>query len=337
MLKRHKDERRAAIHDFYARLFGVEPRKKHNVFGGYPVANTRRKNSDLPMDPPPRPPRRSGAYDDPDDVYAPEPADRTQALSDGLEDRDDDDDDDDRDRGRAADDDGDDDFVSDNDGASPTGAATRHLDELADLLVAAHPGEINKAAALRWLLYTQPGRTMLARTHHYLHKKEEEPMNLISIAKQHGWRTLCKHLIENGTGPCSEEEITSMLTSIAQKSYPDLKPDQAFSKLYSSQTPDGELARRTTTAARDTAFASRYTTLEKAAPGMPGRATLQPRLGNPGSVKTALAALQELVDAQRAQNPALSESAAWQIVYTHPKNRALAEQERRENRPVAGW
>jgi hypothetical protein len=51
--------------------------------------------------------------------------------------------------------------------------------------------------------------------------------------------------------------------------------------------------------------------------------------------RSALDELQELVDAQRAANPALSESEAWLRVYEHPDNRELAQRERLENRPVA--
>jgi hypothetical protein len=48
--------------------------------------------------------------------------------------------------------------------------------------------------------------------------------------------------------------------------------------------------------------------------------------------------LQRLVDEQRKNFPALSESQAWQRVYEHPDNAELAQRERNENRPVAtGW
>jgi len=74
---------------------------------------------------------------------------------------------------------------------------------------------------------------------------------------------------------------------------------------------------------------------------MPGRATLTPRLTGGAAAravdnpKSALDELQALVDQQRAVNPALSESQAWQRVYEHPDNQALAARERAENRPVA--
>jgi hypothetical protein len=78
--------------------------------------------------------------------------------------------------------------------------------------------------------------------------------------------------------------------------------------------------------------------------GTPGRATLTPRVSgfsgkpaqqNVDDPKTALAQLQELVDAQRAQHPELSEAGAFARVYLDPANKDLAARERAENRPVA--
>jgi hypothetical protein len=115
-------------------------------------------------------------------------------------------------------------------------------------------------------------------------------------------------------------------------------------KLFEAQDERGIVLRKAIAVARDAQFVSRTSTLSKAAAGMPGRATLQPRVtgvraaravDNP---KSALEELQSLVDAQRAANPALSESMAWQRVYEHPDNVQLAQREREENRPVStGW
>jgi hypothetical protein len=51
--------------------------------------------------------------------------------------------------------------------------------------------------------------------------------------------------------------------------------------------------------------------------------------------KSALAQLQALVDAQRAQNPTLSEAQVFAQVYAN--NPSLAKQERLENSPKASW
>lgn len=178
--------------------------------------------------------------------------------------------------------------------------------------------------------------------------------SLIDIAKRSGWRTLCKHFVENGTGTFSEAEVTEMLTAVARKAHPDLKPEQAFAKLYSAQSPDGELMRRATMAARDAQFASR--TASKAGStfhaggdgyfyggGEPGRATLAPRVAGGADARAinnprkALDQLKALADEQRRQNPTLSEAGAFARVYADPKNKDLAARERAENRPQSGW
>jgi hypothetical protein len=157
--------------------------------------------------------------------------------------------------------------------------------------------------------------------------------SLSDVVKRYGWQAVCKQLVENGTGSFSEAEVTEMLTVAAQKAYPGERPDVAFAKLYCG--PDGELARRTTLAARDAGFISRTKT-EKAA-------TLQPRVVGGADAravnqpKAALAALQELVDEQRRQHPTLTEAGAWDKVYTDPANREIVNRERAENRPTAGW
>jgi hypothetical protein len=128
--------------------------------------------------------------------------------------------------------------------------------------------------------------------------------------------------------------------------------------LFEAQDERGLAARSAIAAARDAGFASRMSTTSKAAgssshylagdadyftgSGAPGRATLAPRqvggaaarsVNNP---KSALDQLNELVAEQRRSDPTLTEAGAFAQVYA--KNPSLAEQERRENRPVAtGW
>ena len=190
-------------------------------------------------------------------------------------------------------------------------------------------------------------------------KEKTMKSQLIDLAKRHGWRAVCKNFVERGSAAdvFSETEVTEMLTAVARKMHPDLRPDQAFSKAYSAQTPDGELMRRTTMAARDAQFASRTATMSKAGSsafhaggegyfgpqGSPGRATLQPRVTggraaqNVNAPKSALDQINELVAEQRKNHPELSESGAFAAVYTDPKNANLAAKEREENRPTASW
>jgi hypothetical protein len=177
---------------------------------------------------------------------------------------------------------------------------------------------------------------------------------LVGLAKRYGWQAVAKQFAENGTGSFSEAEVTAFLTAVAQKAFPGESSDVAFSKAFSAPTADGELMRRTTMAARDAQFLSKVggsTPHFLAAPddgpkGTPGRASLRPRVSgfsgggraqNVDDPKTALAQLQELVDAQRAQHPELSEAGAFARVYLDPANKDLAARERAENRPTAAW
>jgi hypothetical protein len=156
------------------------------------------------------------------------------------------------------------------------------------------------------------------------------------VVKRYGITAFCKS-VEKGDVSVSEHALCKLIEEAANRE------NTSFSKLFEAQDERGIVLRKAIMAARDAQFVSRTSTMSKAAAGMPGRATLTPRVtggraaravDNP---KSALAELQALVDEQRAQNPALSESAAWLAVYTHPDNVELAQRERAENRPTAAW
>jgi hypothetical protein len=196
---------------------------------------------------------------------------------------------------RADDADADDDEATNNDGADPNGAPTKHLNDLVDQL-----------------------------------KKEQTTMDLMTIAKQHGVRAVCKHIVEHGISGVSEHEVTAMLTKAAQRSYPDVRPDQAFAKAYSAQTPDGELMRRAVETVKQQQFLSKVATLTPRVTG--GRAAMD--IGNPRDV---LDDIQKLVAEQRRQHPELSQAQAFARVYEDPANKDLASRERAQNRPTASW
>jgi hypothetical protein len=159
---------------------------------------------------------------------------------------------------------------------------------------------------------------------------------LSAVAKKYGVHALAKS-VAAGNVSVSEHELTQLISEQAKRE------GTSFVKLFEAQDEAGATLRKAIAAARDQQFLSRTTTMSKAE-GVPGRATLTPRSSgfsgggraqNVDAPKTALAALQELVDAQRAANPALSESEAWLRVYEHPGNIELALRERAENRPGA--
>lgn len=173
----------------------------------------------------------------------------------------------------------------------------------------------------------------LERAESAMKEKNMRPHSMSDVVKKYGILALCKS-VERGGVSISEHELTTLISEHAQRT------GTTFAKLFEAQDEQGVTLRKAIVAARDAQFLSRTTTMSKAE-GMPGRATLAPRVTGGRAAqrvddpRSALEELQKLVDAQRAANPALSESAAWLSVYTDPKNAELAARERAENRPVA--
>jgi len=145
-------------------------------------------------------------------------------------------------------------------GASPTGAATRHLSDLADLLTEAGGGEFDRAAALRFLLHTQAGRTLAARTSRHKRarqQKEQTTMKsrdqeLTDMVKRHGIISVCKRIVEHEPF-VSEHELTKMIGDAVERR-PGESSAQAFSRAFSERSPDGVLMRKAIMATRDAQF-----------------------------------------------------------------------------------
>jgi hypothetical protein len=139
---------------------------------------------------------------------------------------------------------------------------------------------------------------------------------------------ICKTMDEGNAFGLAEHDLVALIDNYAKRH------GTTFAKLFEAQDDTGLALRKAVDICKNEQFLSRTS---KAA-GMPGRATLTPRVTagfQPDNPKSALDEVQALVDQQRAANPALSESQAWQRVYEHPDNAALAARERAENRPVA--
>jgi hypothetical protein len=149
------------------------------------------------------------------------------------------------------------------------------------------------------------------------------------VVKKYGIAAFCKS-VELGDVRVSEFELTKLIGEHAART------GTTFSKLFEAQNEQGVTLRKAIAAARDAGWLEKTSTMSKAA-------TLAPRVTggraaqNVNAPKAALAALQELVDQQRAANPALPESQAWSRVYQDPANQTLAARERAENRPTASW
>jgi hypothetical protein len=192
-------------------------------------------------------------------------------------------------------DDEDDDETTDNDGADPNGVPTKHLERLRDAMKGTDMRKVKSLDAVK----------------------------------------ICKAMVSDSDAyGTSEHELVEWIDRYAKAH------DTTFVKLYEANNDTGLAIRKAIDIAKQAQFLSRTATLSKAE-GMPGRASLEPRVtggraaGAVDNPKSALDELQSLVDAQRAANPALSESEAWLRVYEHPDNRELAQRERAENRPVA--
>lgn len=210
----------------------------------------------------------------------------------------------------------------------PSSAAVKHLDELADLLVVAAKGELSKADALHWLMFTQQGRTVAARSR-YMHKRKH-PMQshsglLSDVVKRYGIVAFCKS-VSAGDVTVSEHELTKLIEEQAKRE------GTSFSKMFCDPGEQGLALRKAIAVAKDAQFVAMAT--GKAA-------TLVPRfvggenaraVNNP---RSALSQLNDLVAEQRRQHPTLSEAQAFERVYTDPKNRDLAARERAQNRPTA--
>jgi hypothetical protein len=166
-------------------------------------------------------------------------------------------------------------------------------------------------------------------------KREDDMKDPMRRLKSLDVVQICKTMSSEGSAfGLSEHDLVDLISKHAERT------GTTFAKLFTAQDEQGVTLRKAIDVCKHEQWASRTATVSKAA-GMPGCATLAPRVSGGRAAravdnpKTALAQLQELVDAQRAANPALSESAAWLSVYTDPRNRKLAERERMENRPVA--
>jgi hypothetical protein len=159
---------------------------------------------------------------------------------------------------------------------------------------------------------------------------------------------VCKAMAADGDAyGTSEHELVDWLDRYAKAH------DTTFVALYERGDDVGLAIRKAITIAKNAQFLSRTATLSKQSSSMfhagdagyftgsgkPGRATLVPRVtggkdaGAVNNPKSALDQLNELVAEQRRANPTLTEAGAFAQVYA--ENPSLAEQERKENRPVA--
>ena len=186
-------------------------------------------------------------------------------------------------------------------------ARDHHVSRLADLLCEASDGEVDRPAALRWLMHHRAGRALVAE----LHKSEKGfPMNradeLESMVRKAGSFTgLCKAVASGRQRNISERELSLCAKGYASKRHPHLSPDVAFSR--ECAVPNGTEASR--------AFWSAIETVKNAAPER--------------EVGGALDELRTKAEALRKRQPELSEAQAFTKIYE--ANPELSRRERAEN------
>jgi hypothetical protein len=125
--------------------------------------------------------------------------------------------------------------LDDNEIAAPEGKATRHLSELADLLTEASDGEVDRPAALRWLMHHRDGRALVAQ----LHKHEKgfpmpdraDELELL-VRKAGSFTHFCKAISGGRTGGITEKELSLMAEGYAMREFPHLAPEQAFNRKF---------------------------------------------------------------------------------------------------------
>jgi hypothetical protein len=143
---------------------------------------------------------------------------------------------------------------------------------------------------------------------------------LLALAKRNGVSSIARVILEDPdhyAKAVTEQEFVDMLMTEAiayQKA--DESLDQAFSKIFQAPTSEGLLLRRAHAVIKQ-ANSSPVVTESPVSKG----------------ASSAYSQLMEKAEKLRAFDPTLSADQAFAKVYTDKANLALAEQERRENRP----
>ena len=216
-----------------------------------------------------------------------------------------------------------------------------HASKVADLLVESgrHP---DRAAALHHLLHSARGAALLQR----LSKQKDTSAvtdNWQNIARDHGVIAIAKMITDEGVAPGSldEHEYTSLVTEYAKRQHPGLTPEQAFSRVFSEDSPQGQLLRQAhgltkswpapmsispTMVGGSDAFPSAQRREGSSPPRQDGT--------NRGGASSAYDQLVAMAERQRKDGE--TAAAAFMRVYLDPANASLASAERAQNRPNGG-
>ena len=196
---------------------------------------------------------------------------------------------------------------------------------VADLIVEATDGKVDRAQALRFLLHSSSGAALLTR----MSKQQEvstmpnRAQQLNAIAKQYGMVQLAKYIIDEGPSGITEQEFTKLITDLAPRN-PGERADTAFARAFTAATEDGAMLRKAH------AVIKNFPAMMSVAPTQVGGADATDVNGaEPDAYKQLL----KLAEEQRRQSPTLTIEQAFARVYAAPENAALAGRERVQNRP----
>lgn len=100
-------------------------------------------------------------------------------------------------------------------GSDPTGSGTKHLSELADIIVEASENNLTRPEALRWLLHTRLGRTTTAafkRHGRRLFPALQKETNMTKQIQDYDAVSIAKVMVEdNRSYSVSEHQLTEAI------------------------------------------------------------------------------------------------------------------------------
>ena len=127
-----------------------------------------------------------------------------------------------------------------------------------------------------------------------------------------GVQQLCKQINGDQETTISEHELTALIVEYAKAEHPDMSDAQAFSKMFGSASPAGEILRRAVAIAK----------------GAPAHDD------DIGGGADAMAELTRHAERLRAAQPSLTFQQAFARVYSDPQHAHLVRRERLANNPV---
>lgn len=218
------------------------------------------------------------------------------------------------------------------DTATP-GKVAPSLEAMAAALQASTPG-VSREAALRHLMFDHGGRS-LARHLNEITKRTTTMPNaqraqaIALIVKQHGFATVCKHIVDQGKSALTEFELTRLATAEAMKSHkPGESEAQAFTRLYTA--PESLELRKAI------AIAKNVSAQQIDDDGDGDRDTLETVDDDGDDQERAYQEMEQLAEVRRRDNPSLSKAQAFAAAFTDPANHELAKRAHRRPTAISG-